>query len=1002
MNKLSLKQIKYFITSILIAVPILLLFNGCSDNNSTNSGGLQSISIYAPTSLMHLNTTQQIIATGIYSNGSTQNITNLVTWQSSNSNAISVSNSANNQGVAIVGSSGSGNAIITASLNGISSNINITVSSLPLQSITILNPVLVAHVSVFVQLKALGIYSDGMQDITNNASWISESINIATISSGNNAGGLVNPIAAGNSIVTATFSNQSASLNLTVSSAAFISIAVTPNNSVTPLGVNQQLTATAVFADNLTQNVTQFVTWTSSLVNVATIISSGLAIPVNSGTTNITAQLNNISGSTNLTVTNATIQSIAINLSVSNRKNKLQAITATTHLGVSQQLTVIATFNDGTSQNVTSSAIWSSSNVSIASISNSTGTQGLVTPISVGTTVISANLLGQTALLNLIVSNAPLQSINITPNTASVALGIQKQFTALASFSDGIQNITNSAIWMSSNQSVAYVNNTGIASTIATGNTSISAKFNNITSTISNLNVSSATLSSLVVAPSTANLVAGQKQQFTANGVFTNGSVQNYSSSSGWTSSNANIITINSTGLATAISPGSATITATYAGISSTSTVTVNSSTFQSISITSNNPNQSYVQVGSTNQLNVVGTYSDGSQALITSGISWQSSNINFVTISNAGVATGIAIGSAIITATVNSLSATFALTVSLADNYVYVSNFNSNTISMYSINQTNGILVPLSPATVGSGVQPRGMAIVNTSSGRYLYVANTGSNTMQYYSISSTTGQLNSLGTIGAGTSPRQIAVVTISSGTYVYVTSGGATTLNVYSINQNTGVPTNIQTVSVQGEGISSLSTSLGTYIYTVTSTNSVAAYTVQSNGQLSLITTYAVGTAPAGVTSVTTATGNSYVYVSNQTGNSINQFSVTTSTGALTALNPASITPFTVTAYTSVANAAGTYLYSFGIGNAIDQFAIGSSGPLTQLSPPTISSGLNVTMGTISASGLYLYATNQNGNTVSMYGINQFTGVTGTLFPLPQSSIATGTVPFGIVSW
>ena len=68
--------------------------SGCSrSNNNNNSNTLQSISITPANSIMHLATTQQLIATGIYKNGTTKNITTLVIWRSSNTNAASVSNS---------------------------------------------------------------------------------------------------------------------------------------------------------------------------------------------------------------------------------------------------------------------------------------------------------------------------------------------------------------------------------------------------------------------------------------------------------------------------------------------------------------------------------------------------------------------------------------------------------------------------------------------------------------------------------------------------------------------------------------------------------------------------------------------------------------------------------------------------------------------------------------------------------------------------------------------
>ena len=57
-----------------------------------------------------------------------------------------------------------------------------------------------------------------------------------------------------------------------------------------------------------------------------------------------------------------------------------------------------------------------------------------------------------------------LQSITVTPANPSIAVGAHQQFTATGNYSDGShQNLTNSATWTSSNQSVATVNSSGYA-----------------------------------------------------------------------------------------------------------------------------------------------------------------------------------------------------------------------------------------------------------------------------------------------------------------------------------------------------------------------------------------------------------------------------------------------------------------------------------------------------------------------------------------------------------
>jgi hypothetical protein len=86
-----------------------------------------------------------------------------------------------------------------------------------------------------------------------------------------------------------------------------VSIAVTPANLSISLGSSQQFTATVIFDDNTSNNLTPIVSWTSSNTGVASINAVGSATAVATGTTTVQATLNGgISNSTTLTVTSST------------------------------------------------------------------------------------------------------------------------------------------------------------------------------------------------------------------------------------------------------------------------------------------------------------------------------------------------------------------------------------------------------------------------------------------------------------------------------------------------------------------------------------------------------------------------------------------------------------------------------------------------------------------------------------------------------------------------
>jgi len=150
------------------------------------------------------------------------------------------------------------------------------------------------------------------------------------------------------------------------------SLLVTPASSSIPVNSQQQFTATAVFSDGRTADVTAEASWSSSAPDVATILWAS-ATGVWPGTATITATASNVSGSTMLTVTRAALQSISVVPSP-------LVIAA----GSTRQLTATGHFADGTTADLTNRAVWSSGSTSTATV-----TGGLVTGVAVGSTTVT-------------------------------------------------------------------------------------------------------------------------------------------------------------------------------------------------------------------------------------------------------------------------------------------------------------------------------------------------------------------------------------------------------------------------------------------------------------------------------------------------------------------------------------------------------------------------------------------------------------------------------------
>ncbi len=192
-----------------------------------------------------------------------------------------------------------------------------------------------------------------------------------------------------------------------------VSLALTPINPSIPRGDVLQFTATGTYSDSSRQDLTQSASWTSSVTSIATISNAagtnGRAAAVAVGTTTITASVGGVSASTTLTVTPAALVSITIspaNPSIS--------------LGSTQQFTGGGAYSDGSRQDLTQSASWTSSITSVATISNAAGAKGLATSVAAGTTTITAAVGGVSASTTLTVSGGVAN--NVIPITVNGSL----------------------------------------------------------------------------------------------------------------------------------------------------------------------------------------------------------------------------------------------------------------------------------------------------------------------------------------------------------------------------------------------------------------------------------------------------------------------------------------------------------------------------------------------------------------------------------------------------
>ena len=245
-----------------------------------------------------------------------------------------------------------------------------------------------------------------------------------------------------------------------------VSITVAPASSTITRGGSLQFAGVAHYPDNTEKDITWFATWSSSDVNVAKIDPYGIAAGTELGAATISAAIDDMSGSTVLNVSRD-IVSIKVTPASSSIVN-----------GAVQQFTAMGTFSDKTVKDITSSAVWSSSNTNVAFVD---ATGRTVAGNVAGAVVISASLGTKRGSATLKVRRE-LISITIMPESAMIMAHETQRFGAIGSYSDRTtQDLTETVEWETSDASIAEIDQAQAGRVIGknkAGSATIRASFN--------------------------------------------------------------------------------------------------------------------------------------------------------------------------------------------------------------------------------------------------------------------------------------------------------------------------------------------------------------------------------------------------------------------------------------------------------------------------------------------------------------------------------------------
>ncbi|KPJ98007.1 MAG: hypothetical protein AMJ60_09745 [Desulfobacterales bacterium SG8_35] len=333
------------------------------------------------------------------------------------------------------------------------------------------------------------------------------------------------------------------------------------------------------------------------------------------------------------------------------------------------QYKVIGDFSGKFSRDITTEVSWIIENDTIVSVSIATGSEGLVTALAPGETSVTAMYGDFTGSAPVVVTDAFLTGIEITPGDAQLQSGIIREYEADGTFSDdSIQDITSLATWDSSDPDVATIDNSGLVKTSATGTTTITATWQGIEAATS-LSVIGSSLTEITISPEEGSIAQGTTAQFEAQATYSDGTTEDITDMVDWESSDTAVALIYDDGLATGIAPGEIEISAAFVTdgdtLSATAALTITDAVIDSIILT---PENSTIAVGASQQFGATGIFSDNSEQDITDLVNWFTSNNSVGTISNSfankGLFISIASGAVTIEATFGGVSGETLLTV--------------------------------------------------------------------------------------------------------------------------------------------------------------------------------------------------------------------------------------------------------------------------------------------------------------------------------------------------
>ncbi|WP_420441702.1 Ig-like domain-containing protein [Candidatus Palauibacter sp.] len=344
-------------------------------------------------------------------------------------------------------------------------------------------------------------------------------------------------------------------------------------------------------------------------------------------------------------------------------------------LGATAQLA--AEVRDQNGQTMAGAGVtWLSSAPAVASVSST----GQVTAAGNGTATITANA-GSASGTSMVTVAQEVSVVAVSPAADTLVAGDTLRLSAVAVDANDHAIEGVEFAYASSDTLVAVVDDAGLVTGISEGQTEVTAAAAGVTGR-AELTVEAPAPTTVAVTPDAVALTAlGETMQLSAEVRDQAGRVMEDIQLS-WSSTDTTVAAVDSTGLVTAVARGTTTVAATAGEASGEAVVTV----MQSVGSVVVSPPADTVALGDTLRL-VAEAFDRNGHAVEGAEFGWSSSNGSVARVDDSGLVTGLADGTATITAMAGDASDTSEITVENPDRAALVALYNATDGSNWTRN---------------------------------------------------------------------------------------------------------------------------------------------------------------------------------------------------------------------------------------------------------------------------------------------------------------------------